>query len=362
MTYIQYFTLIFGQFSSCGTKLAWLHAAFTLSNWIQFGIIDTSIRNGPSGPRATHVRLEVGDMSGSMTTADQPILVGVDGGGTRCRARARWMDGTPIGECITGTANILAGIDAARENIIAAVEGALVEGGLSSADLGRCFVGLGLAGANIPDLSERFLAADLPFARTALEMDAWIACRGAHPDGHGAIAILGTGTAYVVQTGGAFVTVGGWGFQLGDQGSGAWLGHMALRRAVLAHDRLLEPTGLSDAVLAQFDHLPDRMVTFCKTALPRDYGTFAPLVFERAAAGDAIATAILEEATRDIEIALNRLVELGAARISLLGGLAPLYEKRLSREIAKYVAPPAGDALDGALRLAATLVPAEVSA
>lgn len=288
--------------------------------------------------------------------------MGIDGGGTRCRARARWPDGTPIGECVTGTANILAGVETARDNIVAAVEGALVAGGLSGADLGRCLVGLGLAGANIPDLSERFLASDLPFARTALEMDAWIACRGAHPDGNGAIAILGTGTAYVVQTGGVFVTVGGWGFQLGDQGSGAWLGHRAMRQSVLAHDALVPSTGLTDALLAQFDGKPDRMVTFCKTALPRDYGTFAPLVFERAAAGDAIALALLAEATRDIEVALNRLVELGAARISLLGGLAPLYAERLSPGIAAHVAPPAGDALDGALVLAATLLPAGVSA
>jgi len=301
-------------------------------------------------------------MSGSIARAGQLILVGVDGGGTRCRARARWPDGTPIGECVTGTANILAGVETARDNIVAAVEGALVAGGLSGADLGRCLVGLGLAGANIPDLSERFLASDLPFARTALEMDAWIACRGAHPDGNGAIAILGTGTAYVVQTGGVFVTVGGWGFQLGDQGSGAWLGHMAMRQAVLAHDSLVPSTALTDTLLAQFDGKPDRMVTFCKTALPRDYGTFAPLVFERAAAGDAIASALLAEATRDIEVALNRLVELGAARISLLGGLAPLYAERLSPGIAAHVAPPAGDALDGALILAATLLPAGVSA
>ncbi|MCX5517010.1 N-acetylglucosamine kinase [Kaistia defluvii] len=301
-------------------------------------------------------------MSGSIARAGQLILVGIDGGGTRCRARARWPDGTPIGECVTGTANILAGVETARDNIVAAVEGALVAGGLSGADLGRCLVGLGLAGANIPDLSERFLASDLPFARTALEMDAWIACRGAHPDGNGAIAILGTGTAYVVQTGGVFVTVGGWGFQLGDQGSGAWLGHRAMRQSVLAHDALVPSTGLTDALLAQFDGKPDRMVTFCKTALPRDYGTFAPLVFERAAAGDAIALALLAEATHDIEVALNRLVELGAARISLLGGLAPLYAERLSPGIAAHVAPPTGDALDGALVLAATLLPAGVSA
>jgi glucosamine kinase len=289
------------------------------------------------------------------------ILVGVDGGGTRCRARARFADGTPIGECITGTANILAGIEEARDNIVAAVAGALAAGGLSDADLGRCHVGMGLAGANIPDLSERFLASGLPFARMALEMDAWIACRGAHPKGNGAIAILGTGTAYVVQADSGFVTVGGWGFQLGDQGSGAWLGHQAMRRSVLAHDGIIPATSLSRQVMARFDDKPDQMVTFCKTALPRDYGTLAPQVFDEAAAGDPMAEAILAEATADIEASLGRLVELGAQRISLLGGLAPLYQARLAPAIAARIVPPTGDPLEGALALAATLAPVAVA-
>ena len=302
-----------------------------------------------------------GSVDGRRTHGRDIILVGVDGGGTRCRARARYADGTAIGECITGTANILAGIDEARDNIIAAVEGALAEGGLSKAELGRCHVGMGLAAANIPELAERFLASGFPFSRIALEMDGWIACRGAHPEGNGAIAILGTGTAYVVQAEGGFTTVGGWGFQLGDQGSGAWLGHQAMRRSVLAHDGILPATPLSRQIMARFDDKPDQMVTFCKTALPRDYGILAPLVFEAAAAGDPMAEAILAEATADIEAALARLVELGAARISLLGGLAPLYQARLAPAVAARIVPPAGDPLEGALALAATLAPAELA-
>jgi glucosamine kinase len=289
------------------------------------------------------------------------ILVGIDGGGTSCRARARYVDGTPIGECITGTANILAGLEEARDNIIAAVEGALATAGLTKADLRRCHVGMGLAAANIPDLAERFLASGLPFAGVALEMDAWIACRGAHPQGNGAIAILGTGTAYVVQAGGQFVTVGGWGFQLGDQASGAWLGHQALRRSVLAHDGILAATPFSRQVMARFDDKPDQMVTFCKTALPRDFGAFAPLVFDAAAAADPLAEAIVGEAVLDIEASLARLVELGAERISLLGGLAALYAPRLAPAIAARIVAPAGDPLEGALALAATRLAPELA-
>ncbi|MCX5497187.1 N-acetylglucosamine kinase [Kaistia dalseonensis] len=290
------------------------------------------------------------------------ILVGVDGGGTRCRARARQLDGTLIGECVTGTANLLAGVETALSNIVAAVTGALEAGGLGAADLNRCLVGMGLAGANIPELADRFLASSLPFRRTALEMDGWIACRGAHPGGNGAIAILGTGTAYVANIGGRFITIGGWGFHVGDQASGAWLGHQALRQSLLAFDGIIAATPLSDAILAHFDNKPDAMVAFGKTALPRDYGEFAPLVLDRADAGDPIATAIVDEAVGDIEASLRRLASLGADRISLFGGLAPRYAPRLSPAISAMIVPPASDALEGALQLAATLLPKEAFA
>jgi glucosamine kinase len=300
-------------------------------------------------------------MSPAEASIGVPILVGIDGGGTNCRARARRIDGSLIGECVTGTANILAGIEAARDNIVAAALGALQAGGLDESDVGRCLVGMGLAGANIPDLHERLLAADLPFRRAALETDAWIACRGAHPDGNGAIAIWGTGTAYIAEIDRRFLSIGGWGFHVGDQGSGAWLGHQALRQSLLAFDGILAATPLSDAVLARFDNRPDQMVNFGRTALPRDYGAFAPLVFERAEAGDAIAVPLLDQAVHDIEASLARLVKLGATRISLQGGLAPLYLPRLSAEAARWIVEPAADALEGALLLAASLIAVEAA-
>ena len=51
-----------------------------------------------------------------------------------------------------------------------------------------------------------------------------IALEGAIGDGDGAMAILGTGTAYMVRRNGEARPIGGWGFQVGDQGSGARIG------------------------------------------------------------------------------------------------------------------------------------------
>ena len=58
------------------------------------------------------------------------------------------------------------------------------------------------------------------------------------------------------------------------------------------------------------------------TAGPRDYGAFAPLVFELGATGDEVAATILRDAAARVDAMLGRLAALGAARIALMGGLA----------------------------------------
>ena len=287
----------------------------------------------------------------------QPILIGVDGGGSRCRVRARLRDGTPLGEAEGGSANIFSDLDGALATIVAVTTEALAAAGLGEADLRRCHVGLGLAGANIPSLSAELMQRPLPFAARALESDAVVACRGAHAGADGAIAIIGTGTAYVLRHGDAFTSIGGWGFALSDHGSGAFLGRAALTAALLAHDGIGPSSGLTDTVLERFHQDAARLVEFADEARPGDFGGFAPLVVEMADGGDAVAEVILVDGQRHIEAALQRLLDLGAPSIVLLGGLAPRYRPRFSRELQAKIAEPRGDALDGALALAATLLP-----
>ena len=288
---------------------------------------------------------------------DGPILLGVDGGGTHCRVRARYADGRPIGEAAGGTANILAGLASAVSSILAVADAALAKGGLGRDDFSRCFAGLGLAGANVPSLAETLLAEPLPFAARALESDAVVACRGAHGEADGAIAILGTGTAYVVRASGAFTSIAGWGLAVSDGGSGADLGRRALAAALLAFDGIGPASELTEAMLNRFDRDPGRLVEFADAARPRDFGGFAPLVLDGADAGDRIAGDIVAAGLASVEPALRRLQALGATRIALLGGLAARYRPRLSADLGSVIIEPAGDAMDGALRLAETLLP-----
>lgn len=284
------------------------------------------------------------------------LFIGVDGGGTRCRARAANADGRIIGEAETGTANLLAGLDQARANIVSAMTGALAAGGLDPSALGRSVAGLGLAGANVVALRRAFMAAGLPVAAFALESDAFVACRGAHDNGDGAIAILGTGTAYVARRDDAFVSLGGWGFALSDQGSGADIGRSALRAALLAYDQIGPADALTEAVLARFRSdrgaIPDAMVEFARDGLPRDFGAFAPLVLDHADDGEPVASAIVDDAVGHIATAINRLRALGAPSVAMLGGLAARYRPRLTGRVTPPLIDPIADALAGALALA----------
>jgi glucosamine kinase len=186
----------------------------------------------------------------------------------------------------------------------------------------------------------------------ALATDAETACLGAHDGGDGGILVVGTGSCGMAKVGADWVRVGGWGFPVSDQGSGAWLGLRAIRAALWAHDGLAEPTPLTEAVLAEFGGDPEMVVAWLETALPRDYAALAPMVVTHAEAGAADAAAILGDAAGEVAAMLDRLFGLGPARVCLMGGLAPVMARRLPERLRTRLSAPLGDALDGALILA----------
>lgn len=280
------------------------------------------------------------------------LLVGVDGGGTHCRVRIRARDGALVGEAAGGTANVFRDIDAALVNILATIRRALASAGEDEAALARCHVGLGLAGANVPSVAAAFSARALPFAAYALETDALTARRGAFDGGDGAIAILGTGTAYALKAHGRVEILGGFGPLVSDQGSGADLGRRALAETLLAYDGVQPASGLTQALLDEFDGSPHAVAEFARDARPSDFGRFAPLIWDRADAADAVADRLIRESLAVIEATASRCLAKGAPAIAFLGGQAQRYRARLSPELTARTVEPAGDALEGALDLA----------
>jgi glucosamine kinase len=279
------------------------------------------------------------------------FVLGIDGGGTSCRAALAKADGVVIGRARSGAANIRTDLTGARTNIVEAARQAFLAAGQDPALLPQTPAVLGLAGANVGTYSQQ-LEAILPFSKSRVETDAEIALEGAVGPHDGAMAILGTGTAYMVRLDGKARAIGGWGFQIGDQGGGGRIGRDLLEQTLLAHDGIREASPLTEAILTVFRNHPEDVVEFTTNAKPGDFGGFAPKVFDYAGKGDAVAAWILEKSVADVEAALGALDLSPDAPLCLLGGLAALYAPLLSARYRALLQPPRDDALGGAVQMA----------
>jgi glucosamine kinase len=279
------------------------------------------------------------------------LVLGIDGGGTSCRAALATAAGKIVGRGRSGPANITTDLAGARENIVEAARLAFVDAGRDPALIPSTAALLGLAGTNVGDYKER-LVSILPFRESVVESDALIALDGALGDHGGAIAIVGTGSIFVSRKGGVLHTVGGWGFILGDLGGGARLGRDLLEEALLAYDRIRPTSPLAEAVLAKFGDKPGPLVDFAVTAKPRDFGAYAPMVFEYSSSGDPLAARLIARAVAHLEDALDALNLSARDWLCALGGLAELMAPHFSDRYRAILRPPLQDALGGAVSMA----------
>jgi glucosamine kinase len=283
--------------------------------------------------------------------AGTPLLLGVDGGGTGCRARLTDLDGQVWGEGAAGPANIRFGLKESFASVMRATDACLDQAGLSLADtdIVAC---LALAGASEPSHLAAARTYNLPFRHTLITTDAHAACIGAHGGRNGGIIIVGTGSVGWGIVGGREHRVGGWGFPVSDEGSGAWIGCEATRRVLWAYDGRIPWTGLLKHVLARFDGDPHAIVRWMAQAQPRDFGVLAPLVVEHSQRDDLVACELMRTAANHIDALASRLAALGVTRLALSGGLAASMEAWLSPQTQERLVTPEGDALSGALQLA----------
>jgi glucosamine kinase len=280
------------------------------------------------------------------------LFAGVDGGGTGCRARIEDADGNLLGTGIAGPAALRLGIDKSLAEVESACRAALAEAGLESAALGSLHAAVGLAGIGRKGLLEQLIARPHPFRSVTWVHDATIACVGAHAGREGGIVIIGTGSVGFAIVGGKEVRMGGYGFPISDEGSGADLGLHAIRMALRAYDGRAAGSALTRDVMARFNDEPFDAVAWMDKASATDYATFAPLVMRHADDGDAVARRIVREAAEQIDELVRQLAAAGSSRIALLGGLASSMQPWLAPDVQRRLVPVEGDAVDGALRLA----------
>lgn len=161
--------------------------------------------------------------------------------------------------------------------------------------------------------------------------------------------IVGTGAVICGSTAdGARITVDGHGWPLGDRGSAHDLVSTALRETLVACDRGAAADPLVGAVLHAFGATDAATLAAEATRLAggASWGAYAPLVFEQAAGGSALAERILEDAAQALASGVASLVRRGAVGSLVVAGGGvivnqPAYERRIRERLAE-AAPQLG--------------------
>jgi glucosamine kinase len=293
-----------------------------------------------------------------------PILIGADVGGSKTGVGIS-EGGEVLARAEGPGAAVRPGRALASAATIAeVVRRALAQTGRLSGDV--LVVGAAGAGRD-PERDElrKALRGEVLADRVVVTTDIEIALAGAFEQGSGIVVSAGTGSIAVGRDRhGARVRIGGYGWQMGDEGSGYAIGRAALGAVSRAHDGRSPATALTDRVLgaarsADFDSL----VRWAASASPAEIAALAPPVLEVAAQGDPLAQGIADYAARELSqlaICLLPLMDVEPpVGVALTGGLLST-DRPLRRSVLARLAEQSGfrtidepvDAVVGALRLA----------
>ncbi|MGI2259814.1 BadF/BadG/BcrA/BcrD ATPase family protein [Shewanella sp. GXUN23E] len=248
------------------------------------------------------------------------LFLGIDGGGSRCRALLKSADGEILGEGEGKCANPVIDYVATIASITSAARQALAHAGLGYSHISRLVVGAGLAGLHLPSARLQMSQWHHPFYRLYLDTDLEVANLGAHDGEDGGLIILGTGFAALAKAEGRRIPIGGYGFPVNATGSGSWLGLEAVKAVLLAADGLGPATSLTACLMPDDD--PLRLATEFQNASATSYATLAPHVLTAAEKGDYVAGQLVQDAAEFVSQVIRRMRHTGVNKIVLCGSIS----------------------------------------
>jgi glucosamine kinase len=246
--------------------------------------------------------------------------------------------------------------------------------GLDFAETRNTFACFGMAGGRMDTARDEFAARPWPFAGVKVYDDIDIAHAGALGGGEGAVIIVGTGSAAMAIVDGQRHQCGGWGFQIGDQMSGAILGRELVRYAVEAEDGLVPASPLTKAVIARLGGSNQAVMTWsfgldldvriisndgsegCDDALigraPGEFGRLVPLLTDYLDQGDPVAQQMLDLQMRYTDAYVAWFKARNARVMAVVGGFGRRIFPLLQARYGDFVALPLYEPLHGAVILA----------
>ena len=175
--------------------------------------------------------------------------------------------------------------------------------------------------------------------------DALIALETGAPGAPGVVIISGTGSiAYGRNAAGDAARSGGWGYVLGDEGSGYWIGRAALRAVLRAADHRGPRTMLTSMLLEHFEVSQPQLLlheVYHHHLKPAAIGALASCVQAAFSKGDQAAAGILRGAADELEgsaLSVARRLDLTAEAFTFIlsGGIfraVPWLAEELARRL-----------------------------
>ncbi len=309
------------------------------------------------------------------------MIIGLDIGGSKTHA-VRAVDGIVVAEALAGSANIASvGVaEAGRQlDIVLARLGESVDRLSAQAPAGRsagpvhavCAGAAGVETASGADALRRLLAERTGCDRIRVVHDSELILAAAGV-ADGIAVISGTGAVAWGRAGDRHARAGGWGYLLGDEGSGYWVAREAVRRTLSRLDAGGDVDRLGQQLAADcgLQSPEDLLDHFYAQPERRYWAGRSRVVFETAAAGDPVAAEIIDAAA----LALAGMAAAVADRLDVLGpvvlggGLAanqPALQRRVRHHLAGFgltdlrilTADPVRGAVELAQRMLAAIEP-----
>jgi len=278
-------------------------------------------------------------------------ILGVDGGGTKTIARLENLSTGEVFEQYGGSSSLTSDFEGACITLMQLFEGLIQRAKCQPSDV--CVV-LGLAGAgNQSQVARLQRRLALPFAKLEIYNDARTSLFGANFGDPVVMVALGTGSV------GARLDenqqehyVGGWGFPIGDEGSGAKLGFHAIQVLLTELDTYdSAQSQLAKMVLSQLGPDKDDILNWLRNSKPSAYAQLTPNIFSLAKDCPA-ALGVVRQHAKDVEKLILLARKEQDIPVVLMGGLAKDTLGYLSKETAEFCQLQVGSSLDGACLLA----------
>jgi len=237
---------------------------------------------------------------------------------------------------------------------------------------------VGLAGVWLENEKKRALYLIKTLANTTghtindliITSDAEIAIEGAFNGNNGIITIVGTGSIGLAKYGNApFARCGGWGIELDDEGSGAWVGREGITAVVRSLDGRGLPTILTDRLVElvpQFDIHEPRTIVSSYNDRVFEYQSVTPLVMACAELNDEVCLNIMNRAAKhlaELPTSLLKHFKTKKVEVALMGGIIDndtLLSRMLKVELEKNdrikLVNPIGDAIAGAKNIGLKII------